>query len=291
MRQFTMVNFRNGTREINPHAGARLTSAINMKIKLFGSMAVLSFAMFNSNLLFAKDGADDGPGHHQGETNEIEGTELFHGHVVLIATPAAPTGARGTSELEQENEHGSVFYKVQLSVFGLPSANYQVSAVRISDGSTNVLGDMVVTNSRGRADLLLPSGMTVSDIAQVIVSDSTGTALLVGDVNSDTPGTFLQARSNVKVTPGPGAPQANGRAQIKISQHHGTISQRFILIASKLPANAAVNILADGVQVGTATTNKGGSLVIRSLNVNLLTLNNVSVVFVDDNSEALSVHF
>lgn len=254
-------------------------------------MAVITFAMFNSSLLFAKDGADDGPGHHQGETNEVEGTELFHGHIVMLATPAAPAGARGTAELEQENEHGSVFYKVQVTTSGLPAADYPISAVRLSDGSTNLLGTLTVTNARARADLLLPSGMTVADIAQVIVSDGAGTALLVGDVNSDTPGTSVQVRSNVKVTPGTGAPQASGRAQIKISQHHGMISQRFILMASKLPANTAFNILADGVQVGTATSNKGGSLAIRSLNVNLLTLRNVSVVFASDNSEALSAHF
>lgn len=254
-------------------------------------MAVISLAMCHSHLLFAKDGADDGPGHHQGETNEIEGTELFQGHIVMLATPAAPAGSRGTAELEQENEHGSVFYKVQVTAIGLPGATYQVSAVRFSDGSTNVLGDLVSTNSRARADLLLPSGMTVSDIAQVIVSDGAGTALLIGDVNSDTPGTFVQARSNVKVTPGAAAPQANGRAQIKISQHHGMISQRFILMASKLPANTAFNIFADGVQVGTATTNKGGSLVIRTLNVNLLTLKDISVVVASDNTETLSAHF
>lgn len=282
-------------KEINVRAhGAKNKKGDNdMKIKLVGSLAVLSLAILNPNLVRGEDGqgSDDGPGHHQGETNEIEGTEVFHGHIVLVPTAAAPAGARGTAELEQENEHGSVFYKVEVKTFGLASGAYGVSAIRISNGSTNVLGDLVVTNGRARVDLLLPADVTVADLGQIIVSDGPGNALLVGDVNGDTPGTSVVFKSNVKVTPGVGAPQAKGKAQIKVSQRRGMIAQRFILMASKLPANSAFNIIADGVQVGTATTNKGGSLTIHSLNVNLLTLKNVSLVSVADSTEALSAHF
>ena len=139
--------------------------------------------------------------------------------------------------------------------------------------------------------MLLPAGISVLDLAQIIVSDSTGAILLAGDVAGTTPGTSATLTSNVKISPGVGAPQATGKAQIKVSERRGQISQRFTLVASRLPANASFNVMADGVQVATVTSNRKGSLSLRNLNTQLLTLKSVSLVSVSDLSEALSAHF
>jgi hypothetical protein len=71
----------------------------------------------------------------------------------------------------------------------------------------------------------------------------------------------------------------------------GTLRQRFILSASKLPANTSYNVLVDGVQTETVTSNKKGRLSIRDLNVDLLNVQTVSLVTVADGTEAATAHF
>lgn len=263
------------------------------------SLAIIALAFGAARLEASSKshGADDLPGddhqgRHHGETNEIEGHELFRGHVFLAPTTNAPARSRGLAELEQENEEGLVFYKVQVRAFGLALATYPVTAVLFSDGSTVPLGDFVVTNSRlARADLVLPAGVTVTDLGQIIVSDGGGNPVLAGDLNSATGGTSATFRSTLRLTPGPAAPDAKGKARLNINRRRGNDRERFNLAASRLPANTTFNILANGVLVGTATSNKGGALVIRSLQTDLTALTDLSLVLASDGTEALSAHF
>src|SRR3954468_17859283 len=141
-----------------------------MEIKLLSIVAIIAFVTLQTHSACGKDGqgSDDGTGHHQGETNEIEGVGVFRGHVVLTPTAAAPSGVRGIAELEQENEHGAVFYKAEVRTFGLPAGTYPVTGTLSAGGSTISLGDLVTTTSSGRADLLLPAGISVLDLAQII---------------------------------------------------------------------------------------------------------------------------
>ncbi len=238
-----------------------------------------------------RDGNDDRGG-HEGEAHEIEGHEAFRGHIVLLPTANAPANVRASAELEQENEEGSVFYKVEIRSFGLPAGTYGVTAVLLSDGSTISLGDINVASSRSaRSDLQLPAGVSASDIGQIIVSDGSGNAVLTGDVNSTTASNAASFKSNVRLTPGAGAPQAKGKAAINVNQKRGRKANRFTLVASKLQPNTTFNVLVNGTQVGTATSNRRGSLSIRDLNADLLEVQNVSLVSTSDDTEAASAHF
>jgi hypothetical protein len=265
-----------------------------MKSKIVSCLAILALSLFNANL-FARShdsGNEDRPGHHPGETNEIDGHETFHGHIILAPTTNAPPKARGVAELQQENEHGTVFYKVEVRAFGLPGGTNSVSAILASDASTITLGDLIMGGRQSsRADLVLPAGVAITDLAQIIVSDSASSPLLVGDINATTPGTVASFKANVKITPGPGAPNAKGRAQLNLTRNHGDHHEHFMLVASKLPANTTYQILADGVEVGTVTSNKHGSLVVRNLNADLSTIRDVSLVSASDSTEALNAHF
>src|SRR2546430_1288901 len=113
-------------------------------------------------------------GHHRGDTNEIEGSEAFREHLVLAPTNNAPLAAsatRGSADIDQENQGGTVLYRVEIRAFGLPAGTNQVTAV-LSDGSTVALGDLVASNGRfAAADELLPSGVNAADITQIIISD------------------------------------------------------------------------------------------------------------------------
>jgi hypothetical protein len=235
-------------------------------------------------------GSDDSPGHHQGEANEIEGVEHFAGHIVLVPTDAAPQNAGGTAELEEENEHGYVFYKFDVKLLNLAPGTYSVSA-NLINSSNVVLGDVVVSSSRARGDLVLPAGVSVTDLTQVFVSDATGTVILAGDVNSPSSGTSTSFRSNVKLIPGPDAPNAKGKAQIKVSRKRGTLSERFNLSAAKLAPNTTYSILINGNEVRTVTTKKNGSLSIRNLDTELMDVTDVSLVNTSTQVEAAHAHF
>jgi hypothetical protein len=265
-----------------------------MKMKLASSLAILALSLSNANL-FARShdsGNEDRRGHHRGETNEIDGHETFHGHIVLSPTTNAPPKIRGVAELQQENEHGSVFYKVEVRAFGLPAGTNSVTAVLVSDGSIITLGNLIVlSNQFSRVDLVLPAGVAITDLGQIIVNDSGSSPLLVGDINGTTPGTAASFKANVRITPGPAAPNAKGRAQLNLMRHRGDNRERFALVVSKLPANTAYRIFADGVEVGTATSNKRGGIVLRNLQADLSTLKDVRLVAVSDGTEALSAHF
>ena len=265
-----------------------------MKNTVVSCLAILALSFLNTNA-FARShdlGNEDRPGHHVGETNDIDGHETFHGHIMLAATTNAPAKAKGLAELQQENEHGRVFYKVEVRAFGLAPGTNMVTAVLLSDASTVTLGNLGATSNRlARADLVLPAGVGITDLGQIIVSDSGGSPVLVGDVNGTTPGTVATFKANVRITPGTGAPNVKGRAQLNLKQHRGRTSEHFTLVASKLPPNTSYRILADGVEVGTVTSNKRGGIVIRDLQTDLSTLRSVKLVAVSDGAEALSARF
>jgi hypothetical protein len=238
------------------------------------------------------DAGDDHGGHHLGETNEIAGHEMFRGHVVLMATSNAPANVRGSVELEQENEEGTVFYKVEVRAFGLAAGTYSVTAVLFSDGSTVTLGNLTVDGARfAKADLLLPTGVSITDLGTIILSDPQGNEVLAGDVDAAAIGTMASFNANVRITPGTGAPDAKGRARLSIAQRHGQQTQRFLLMASRVPPNTTFNILADGTQVGTVMSNQRGVVVIRNLESDLGLLQDLKLVSDADATEALTVHF
>jgi hypothetical protein len=270
-----------------------------VSLLLASALGALALGSFNHSALASgsddpagHDAGDDRAGHHLGETNEIEGHEIFHGHIVLMATSNAPANVKGSAELEQENEEGTVFYKVQVRESGLPGGTYSVTATLVSDGAVVTLGDLTVEGARfARADLLLPAGVSIMGLGSIIVSDSQGNDVLAGDVDAAVPGTMASFNANVRITPGTGAPDAKGQARLRITQRHGQQIERFTLTASRVSPNTAFNIEADGAQVGTVVSNRKGTVVIRSLETNLETLQDLRLISDSDATEALSVHF
>jgi hypothetical protein len=139
-------------------------------------------------------------------------------------------------------------------------------------------GDCGCTNAvfRSESEVELPPDLDPMDIAQIILSDTAGNALLVGDFVNVTNGTTIKFKATIRVAPDAGAPQAQGMAVVLSSAKKGKLKKhRFTMIASGVPANSTFNVEMNGTQIGTVKSNKKGKVLVKKLPANLLNLRNV----------------
>jgi hypothetical protein len=146
------------------------------------------------------------------------------------------------------------------------------------DGDHNG-GNCSCTNSvlRSESQVDLPPDLDPMDIAQIILSDTAGNALLVGDFVNVTNGTSIKFKAHIRVTPDTGAPQAQGTAVVLSSAKKGSHKNRFTMVASGVPANTTFNVEMNGTQVGTVKSNKKGKVLVKKLPANLLGLRHVQL--------------
>ena len=86
---------------------------------------------------------DDDDDHERGGL--LDGEEELQEEVALVATAEAPIGARGSAEIEAENEDGVSSATLEVETEGLLPGIYTVSVVSLADGtSTTVLGTFPV---------------------------------------------------------------------------------------------------------------------------------------------------
>ena len=204
------------------------------------------------------DGGDDGC-----QGGQIDGSETLIAKVAMVATTNAPADASGCARLEAHNEDGVVTSQLSLKLFGLDTGIYPLSIVKKSDGSNVVIAQIRIGCSgdegdKGEADkgahsgssptdgvfvsekdLTLPSDVDPMDIAQIILSDSNGNDLLIGDLVNAAPATSVRFRAALRVGGSTisATAKSTGRAHASSITRKARRSDRFMMIASGVPAS------------------------------------------------------
>ncbi len=111
----------------------------------------------------------------------------------------------------------------------------------------------------------LPADVNPTDIAEIIVSDSNGNQILVGDLVTPSAGTVVNISGTVQVVPGPGAPGLSGTAQIQSTASKGKWKHHFTLIASGAAAKTTFKMNVNGHLKEAARSNKSGQMTVKKL--------------------------
>ncbi len=127
-------------------------------------------------------------------------------------------------------------------------------------------------------EVVLPADLDPLDIAQVIVADTSGNPLLVGDLVNVDQSSSVNYNANVTLKGAEAAPAAKGKAVASTTGKKGKRTDRFTLTASRLAANTTYSVMVNGHTVSTAKSNKKGGLMVKKLAANNLTISSVRLV-------------
>jgi hypothetical protein len=281
-----------------------------MKKNLFISIIAAASLVLSGLNVSAEDGQDNNHQDNNGEESDcqggqIDGSESLIASVALVPSTNAPSGAGGRANLISDNEDGIVTASLSLSITGLTSGTYSLALVKKSDGATVDLGQFSIGDSgqegddegdgdnndgdhekKGCAwavflsekDVQLPAHVDPMDIGQIIVSDSNGNVLLIGDLVNPAPTTSIKFKAALRVGPGSVSLQTTGKAQAKSIVKRGKRSDRFTLIASGVAANSTFTVSVNGQAAGTVKSNRKGKVLVRKLPANLLNVRSVHLV-------------
>lgn len=262
-----------------------------MRLGIIGSTLGLITAFTFTQLAKADDGK------HQGSHHEIKGAETFVAHVVLTPTDSAP-GASGQLDLQGLNRNGTASAQLNIKTFGLDVGDYNVAASLKSDGSSVSIGTITVANphshgkgngnngenegnARGNyhtSNHFVFDSVDPSDISQITISDSNNTTDLIGDFVNLAKGSHVSMKANVKVSAGDVAPNATGSAILGVAAVGTNVTGTATVAASNLPTNTLLNVTVDNQPVGTVTTGKSGTAVLKNLrNVSVQSGNQVTL--------------
>jgi hypothetical protein len=279
--------------------------------------SLLSILVISSLLsLGVNTWADGDHGDGEGDNNDDQGENCQGGHidgsetliatVVLVATNNAPTNSGGFAKLISENEDGVVASSFSLCITGLTTGTYDLSVVRKSDGSSVDLGQFVVggcghgdgegddggdndgENDGGDGkccqlgvaldDVPLPSDLDPMDIAQILISDSDGNVVLIGDLVNAAPASSIKFRANLRVRSASGVASKNGKALALTNARKGKRADRFTMMASGVAPNTTFSVSVNGQSAGSVKSNAKGKVLIRALPANLLVVKSVHLI-------------
>lgn len=285
--------------------------------KTYLALLISGLALLAPQLWADDDSQDDNaPG------GPIQGTETLEAKIVMSPTANAPAGASGLAELEAEDENGVQTAKLSVETQGLSPGDYTLSIVKISDGSSVTLGQISIgsaggdpnqqsgdgsgqgENSKGgqdkrsresgglegRTEVQLPPDLDAMDIAQIVLSDLSGNALLVGDLLNPAKKTVLKFKGAIQITPGEGAPSAKGKALLRSLIRKGKRTNGFALSASGVPAGSTFEVHLNGKSVGTVKSSNKGKVSLRKLPANLSSLHSVRLMDAQGKAAA-TAHF
>lgn len=258
------------------------------------------------------DGGDDQGDHNadQGENcqgGRIDGSETLIATVTLVATNNAPANSGGFAKLISENEDGVVTSSFGLCITGLTAGTYDLSVIRKSDGSSVDLGQFVVGGCRhgdgegdngddnegendgadgGKCcqfgvaldDVPLPSDLDPMDIAQILISDSDGNAVLIGDLVDPVATSSIKFRANLRVRSASGVTSKNGKALALTKARKGKRADRFTMIASGVAPNTTFSVSVNGRNTSTVKSNAKGKVLVRAVPANLLVVKSVHLI-------------
>jgi hypothetical protein len=250
--------------------------------------------------------SDQGDNDDQGENcqgGHIDGSETLIATVVLVATNNAPTNSGGIAKLISDNEDGVVTSSFSLSITGLTTGTYDLSVIRKSDGSSVDLGQFDVGCHHGdgegdddegdgedgekccqwavfldEADVQLPSDLDPMDIAQILISDSDGNVVLIGDLVNPTTASSIKFKAHLRVRSASGSSVRNGKAMASASAKKGKRADHFTMIASGVAPNSTFSVTVNGQSAGTVTSNRKGMVLVRKLPANLLVVKSVHLI-------------
>jgi hypothetical protein len=248
---------------------------------------------------------DEGP-----QGGQIEGSETLIATVALTPTTNAPAGAGGMASLVSANENGISTNKCSITTTGLVAGVYTVTVVRKSNGTNVVLGQISVgffghgdgeddqgeddqgDNSQGDgeshssekcwngstnlvsvSELELPPDLDPMDVGQIILSDSSGNAILTGDFVNPTKASAIKFKASLAVQG-----SRSGRTQALSTVKHGKRTDRFTMIASGVAPNTKYTVYVNGKPAGTVKSNPKGNVLVKKLPANLLTVRAVRLV-------------
>jgi len=285
-----------------------------MKLKLLTPLLCCMTALTLSAL--ADDGQGDQGDNNQGDCNgnqstNSSGSEEFEASISLVATTNAPSGATGTARLEEESEDGNVDSSLKLIVQGLDAGDYTLSAVKISDGSSEQLAQFTVgsisdgddgeddgeeggfwgwlgggwqgcntnnwqggdTNNMctntvvlvGFVRTSLPSDLDATNIARLVVADTNGVEMLVGDLQNPAASTTVSLKETVTVVGGTLSPNATGTAVFQRTVSHRHAIEHFAMTASGVPSSANLAVHVNGKAVSHVKSTSHGNVSVKKL--------------------------
>jgi phosphotransferase system HPr-like phosphotransfer protein len=218
-------------------------------------------------------------------SNAVQNVQRYDARFTLTATPDAPAGAKGKATIKSVSTDGNQTATLSLQTQGLDVGDYTVTAVT-PDGSVP-LGQITIEdpsngNGRGRGRLRSDSEVELTDIAandilQLIVSTN-GTDLLVGDLTAEGSKSKATLNATVPLIPGEAAPEASGLARLKSSINKGKIKNSFVLIATGVAPDTTYTVEVDGLEAGTATSNKKGKVMVKKLPSTITAINTVRLL-------------
>jgi hypothetical protein len=273
--------------------------------------SLLSALVISSLLSFGvRTWAHDGHGDDNDDQGEncqgghIDGSETLIATVVLVATNNAPTNSGGFAKLISENEDGVVSSSFSLCITGLTTGTYDLSVIRKSDGSSVDLGQFVVGGcghgdgddnddedddggddgekccQSGVAldDVPLPSDLDPMDIAQIVISDSDGNVILIGDLVDPVAASNIKFRAKLRIRSASGISSQNGKALALTNARKGKRADRFTMIASGVAPNSTFSVSVNGQSAGTVKSNAKGKVLVRTIPANLLVVKSVHLI-------------
>jgi hypothetical protein len=261
------------------------------------SVALSSFSVRAHDGDGDKGGGDGGGGDETSQGGQIDGSETLIASVDLVPTTNAPSGAGGFAKLISDNEEGLVTSSLSMTITGLDAGVYTITIVKKSDGTTVDLGQVDIGNtgdsegddeegdgekcsgvSIDEQDLQLPDGLDPLDIAQIIVTDSNGNVVLVGDLVTPAGTTLVKFKAKLKVASGNVTLQTTGTAQASSTAKRGRRTDRFTMIASGVAPSTTFTVTVNGQNAGTVKSNGKGKVLVRKLPANLLAVRSVHLV-------------
>lgn len=253
---------------------------------------------------------------------EIEGSETLTATIVLVATNDAPSDAGGVAKLISANHCGMVISALSLCVTGLDAGTYDLSVVRKSDGSTVDLGQFVLgsacggttTNQHDQDEdgedehndeddnegdhheggwrgflncrhIELPSDLDPMDIAQILVSDTNGNVLLVGDLVDLTPASSIRFKASLRVRNGMTGEVA-GKVVAAATAKHGRRGQQITMLVSGVAPNTTFSMAVNGQDAGAVKSNRKGKVLVHKVPANLLLVRSIHLVDGNGNTAA-----
>lgn len=217
-------------------------------------------------------------------------TQKYSAQFTLTPTEAAPQGASGKAQINREFKNDTQTASASLQTIGLDPGDYSVIAVT-SDGPVE-LGQITIEDSgHGKGKLKsisqteIPEGVDARDITQLIISDTNGVDMLVGDLTAENTKSKASYSAKVPLIPGEAAPDASGTVKLKSSVKKGQFKSSFLLNASGVPADSTFTLKINGIEDGTVTSTSKGKVTVKQLPEGTTTVDTVELV--DENGASV----
>jgi hypothetical protein len=127
----------------------------------------------------------------------------------------------------------------------------------------NISNRVTLTVTEARVDL--PAGLNPTDIGEIIVSDTNGNAILVGDLVKPATNSIINISATVRLNPGAAALSATGTAQLHSTGTKGKWTHQFTLNATGMGTNTNFRVFLNGRKIGATRSNKAGQLTIKKV--------------------------